>query len=80
MKFIFKLKAAFLENGHDVNEFMLLPAIIWILKLCFFHIFAIKMLLDKPYGALKLFEFKCDHFSSVFKAESQFQNSNVGGK
>ena len=38
------------------------------------------MLLDKPYELLNLLEFKCDHFSSLFGAESIFQNSNVGGK
>ena len=31
-------------------------------------------LLDKPYGLLNL----PDHFGSLFKAEVQFQNSNVG--
>ena len=36
------------------------------------------MLLDKSYGLLNLLEFKYDQFRSLFKAESQFQNSNVG--
>ena len=76
----FILKAAFLENGHDRHKFKLFPANIWILNFCFFIVFAIKMLLDKPYGLLNLLELKCDHFSSLFQAESQFQNSNVGGK
>ena len=30
------------------------------------------MLLDKLYGLLNLLQFKCDHFSSLFQAESQF--------
>ena len=39
------------------------------------------MILDKSYGLLNLLEFKCDHFSSsLFQAESQFQNSNISGK
>ena len=29
---------------------------------------------------MNLLELKCDNFSSLFQAESQFQNSNVGGK
>ena len=56
------------------------PANIWIVKFFILIVFAIKLLLDKPYGLLNLLEFKCDHFSSPFQAESQFQNSNVGGK
>ena len=36
-------------------------------------VFAIKMLLDKLYGLLNLLELKCDHFSCLFQAESQFQ-------
>ena len=39
------------------------------------------MLLDRPYIVLlNLLELKCNHSSSLFQAESQFQNSNVGGK
>ena len=57
----FELKAAFLENGHDGYEFKLFPANIWTLKFCFLIVFAIKMLLDKPYGLLNLLEIKCDH-------------------
>ena len=39
------------------------------------------MLLDKIYGLLNHLEFKFDHFCSLLLlAESQFQNSNVGGK
>ena len=43
-------------------------------------IYAIKMILDNTYGLLNILEFKCNHFNSLFQAESQFQNSNVGGK
>ena len=43
-------------------------------------VFAIKMLLDNIYGLLNLLKFKCDHFSGLLLTESQFQNSNVGGK
>ena len=43
-------------------------------------IFAIKMLLDNTYGSLNLLEFKCNHFTSLFQAESEFKNSNVGRK
>ncbi len=42
--------------------------------------FAIKMLLGNTYGLLNLLEFKCTCFNSLFKAEYEFQNSNVGGK
>ena len=43
-------------------------------------VFAIKMLLDNTYGLLNLFEFKSYHFNSFFQAESEFKNSNFGGK
>ena len=42
--------------------------------------FAIKMLLDYTYGLLNLLEVKYNHFDRLFLAESEFQNSNVGGK
>ena len=38
------------------------------------------MLLDNAYGLLNLLEFKCNHFNSLFQAESEFKNSNFGGK
>ena len=43
-------------------------------------IFAIKMLLDNDYGLLNLFEFKRNHFNSLFQAEYEFKNSKFGGK
>ena len=43
-------------------------------------IFAIKMILDNTYGLLNLFEFKSNHFNSLFQAEYDFKNSNFGGK
>ena len=43
-------------------------------------VFAIKMLLDNTFGLLNLFEFKSNHFNSLFKAEYEFKNSNFGGK
>ena len=43
-------------------------------------VFAIKMLLDNTYGLPNLFEFKSNHFNSFFQAESEFKNSNFGGK
>ena len=45
---------------------------IWIFKFCFLMVFAIKMLLDNTYGSLNLFEFNCNHFTSLFQAESEF--------
>ena len=42
-------------------------------------VFAIKMLLDNTYGLPNLFEFKRNHFNSLFQAEYEFKNSNVGG-
>ena len=73
-------KVEFSSDLELRNEFKLFPANILIFKFFFLIVFAIKMLLDKPYGLLNLLEFKCDHFSSLFQAESQFQNSNAGGK
>ena len=66
-----------LESGH---EFKLFPANIWIFKLVFLMVFAIKMLLDYTYWLLNLLEFKCNHFNSLSLAEFKFKNSNVGGK
>ena len=66
-----------LESGH---EFKLFPANIWIFKLVFLMVFAIKMLLDYTYWLLNLLEFKCNHFNSLSLAELKFKNSNVGGK
>ena len=43
-------------------------------------VFAIKMLLGNVYGLLNLLEFKCYHFNGLFQAESEFKNSNFGGK
>ena len=43
-------------------------------------VFAIKMLLDNTYGLLNHLEFKCNHFTSLFQAESEFKYSNFGGK
>ena len=43
-------------------------------------VFNNKMLLDYTYVLLNLLEFKCNHFGSFFLAESEFKNSNVGGK
>ena len=40
-------------------------------------VFAIKMLLDNTYGLLNLLEFNCNN---IFQAESEFKNSNFGGK
>ena len=42
-------------------------------------VFAIKMLLNNTYGLLNRLEFKCNHFTSLFEAESEFKNSK-GGK
>ena len=39
-------------------------------------VFNIKMLLDSTYGLLKLFEFKYNHFKSLFQAKSEFKDSN----
>ena len=73
-------KVKFFSDLELRNKFKLFPTNILIFKFFFLIVFAIKMLLDKPYGLLNLLEFKCDHFSSLFQAESQFQNSNVGKK
>ena len=60
--------------------FNLFPANIWILKWFFLVIFAIKMSLDNTYGLLNILEFLCNNFNSLFLVESEFLNSNVGGK
>ena len=77
---IYATKVEFSSDLELRNEFKLFPANIWIFKFFFLLVFAIKMLLDKPYGLLNLLDFKYDHFSSLCQAESQFQNSNFGGK
>ena len=56
------------------------PAKIWIFKFFFLMVFVIKMLLDNTYGLPNLFEFKSNHFNSLFKAEYESKNSNFGGK
>ena len=43
-------------------------------------VFAIKILLNNAYGLLNLLEFICNHFNSLFQAESEYKNSNFGGK
>ena len=65
------------EWRQDFNVF---PAKIWIFIFFFLVVFAIKMLLDNTYGLPNLFEFKSYHFNSFFQAESEFKNSNFGGK
>ena len=65
-------KVEFSSDSVLRNETKLFPANIWIFKFFFLIVFAIKMLLDKSYGLLNLLEFKCDHLSSLFQAESQF--------
>ena len=66
------------ESGH---EFKFFPTNIWIFKFIFLIVFTIKMLLDYTSTALlNLLEFKCNHYNSLFLAESEFKNSNVGGK
>ena len=66
---------------ESVHKFKLFPANIWIFKLVFLIVLVIKMLLDYTYELLNLFEFKCsNHFDSIFLAEFEFKNSNIGGK
>ena len=43
-------------------------------------VFAIKMRLDKTYGLQNLLEFKSNHLTSLFDAQSEFKNPNFGGK
>ena len=38
------------------------------------------MNLDNTYGLLNILEFLWNHFNNLFLAESECQNSNVGGK
>ena len=38
------------------------------------------MILDKTYGLLNLLESECNHFTSLYQAEYEFENSNFGGK
>ena len=42
-------------------------------------VFAIEILLDNIYGLLNILEFKCNRFTSLFQAESEFKNSNLAG-
>ena len=64
------LKALFFWKGHGGHKFKLSPANIWILKFYYFTVFAIKMLLDKPYWLMNLLGIKYDHFSSLIQASS----------
>ena len=73
-------KVVVISDLRSRNEFKLFPSNIWIFKFFILIVFAIKMLLDKPYRLLNPLEFKYDHFRSLFQAESQYQNSNVGLK
>ena len=66
-----------MKSWRQVNVF---PANIWISKLFFLMVFAIKMILDNTYGLPNLFEFKINQFNTLFQAEYQFKNSNFGGK
>ena len=52
------------------QEFTGFPAKIWIFKFFFLMVFAIKMFLNNAYGLLNLLEFTCNHFNSLFQAES----------
>ena len=38
---------------------------------------SLKMLLDNTYGLLNLFEFKSNHFNSLFQAEYEFKNFQI---
>ena len=38
------------------------------------------MHLEYTYGLRNLLEIECNHFNSLFQAEFEFKNSNVGGK
>ena len=62
------------------NSWASFPANIWIFKLRFCLVFAIKMHLGNTYGLLNLLEFKYNKFESHCQAEYEFRNSNVGGK
>ena len=74
------LKAAFPEIwSQDMNS-SYFPPTFEFSNAFFLMVFAIKMLLDNIYGLLNFIEFKCDHFSGLLLAESQYQNSNAGGK
>ena len=74
------LKAAFPEIwSQDMNS-SYFPPTFEFSNSFFLMVFAIKMLLDNIHGLLNQLEFKCDHFSGLLLAESQFQNSNVGGE
>ena len=42
-------------------------------------IFTIKMLLDNTYGLPNLFEFKSNHFNSLFQAEYKFKIQILAG-
>ena len=43
-------------------------------------VFAVKMILDYTSGLLNLLEFRCNHYNSLFLAETEFKNSNGAGK
>ena len=62
------------------HDFIVFPANIWIFKFFFLMVFALKMILDNTYGLLNLLEVYWYHFNILVLAESEFKNSNVGGK
>ena len=74
------LKAIQFQNRHQILTSMYFPPKFEIFKFFFLMVFAIKMLLDNTYGLPNFFEFKSNHFKSLFQAEYEFENSNFGGK
>ena len=55
LKLRFCFKVVVFSDLRSRNVFKLFPANIWIFKFFILIVFAIKMLLDKPYGLLSLF-------------------------
>ena len=64
-KYILLLKSNFPLIWHwEMNSSYFPPKFEFSNYFLFLIVFAIKMLLDKPYELINLLEFKCDHFST----------------
>ena len=74
------LKTVFLEIRSEDVISMYFPPKFEFLNKFLFIVFAIKMLLDETDGLPNLFEFKSNHFNSLFQAEYDFKNPNFGRK
>ena len=72
-------KVELISKPAPTHIFKQFPTNIWISKFFVLMIFAVKMRLE-PMGYWISLNFNVIFFNSLFVVESEFQNSNVGGK